>query len=723
MSTDSQIAFDNYDRYCYVRDTGHLQFVKKARECREYFFGRQWDPSVKAFLEAAKRPAFTINEVFAQLVTVMGEHIENRADVSFVETASGTPEVAHALTKTLIHIQQSNGHDMLESQMFMSGMITSRGFIDVRPAFNDQLQGEVRYTYLKSQNVLVDPDADTYDPDHWKELFITYWLSPLDIEMNYGKDFARELESRQGSVYAYGYDSVDFRQTTFGGSQSMGPGYVWSADPKVRRYIRVIERQHKEIRQAEHFVDPETGDMRAIPLTWDRNKIAYVREQFGLEVFKMPKECIRWTVSADDMLLHHEMSPLKHFTVVPFFPYFFEGQSSGLVEQLKDPQDILNKSLSSEVHILNSVANSGWQIEEGSIVNMTEEELRVAGAETGLVIVRRPGSQPAEKIAPNQVPTGFDRIGYKAIEYLKELSGVSDSKRGFDRADVAAKAILAKQKASSINLTLPLNNLIQSRRLIARNTLDIIQTYYTEERVFRITNARDPASPSQEVVVNQYDPATGQVVNDLTLGEYTVVITDVPSRETFMDSQFQEALQLREIGIPIPDAVLIKHSHLQDKTSIVQQLEAPPSPEQQAMQQLQAQLAQLEVQEKEASILKTKADAALVLARAKVQTKEATGGDSTAEQEAMKQAQELVLQREKQQADIALQRERMVADIALQRDRMRQEMMLNTAKTEQELALKEKQYDLARKNAGAEAEAQGRSDGKRENRENEEDAD
>jgi hypothetical protein len=681
--SDAELALENYDRYCDTRDRGHLKYVQKARKCRDYFFGRQWDPSVKAMLEMAKRPAFTINEVFAQLVTVMGEHIENRADVGFIETASGNPETAHALSKLLIHIRQTNMYDMLEGQQFLSGMLTSRGYIDVRPAFNDQLQGEVNYTYVKGQNVLADPDADSYDPDLWKEQFITYWLSPNDVSLNYGKEYGEEFKARGGSAFQYGFDSIDIRESTFGGSHSLY-GYTPRSDHNIRRYIRVIERQFKEIRQVEHFVDPETGDMRAIPVSWDRNKIAYVREQFGLEVFKLPKEVIRWRVSADNILLFDEESPLRHFTAVPFFPYFFEGETSGLVEHLIDAQDVLNKSLSSEVHILNSVANSGWQMEEGALVNMTEEDLKVAGAETGLVLVRRQGAAPLEKIQPNQVPTGFERIGYKAVEYLKELSGVSDSKRGFDRADVAAKAILAKQKASSINLTLPLNNLIQTRRLIARNTLDIIQTFYTEERVFRITNLRDPNAKSEELVINQYDEASGRIVNDLTIGEYAVTVTDVPSQATFMDSQFQEALQLRELGLPIPDDVLIKHSHLQDKNDIVERMAAPPSPEEQAVKQLEMQLAQLEVQEKEASVLKSKADAALVLARTKTQTAEA------AEDPAVKQAQELALQREKMVGELQLQRERMQAELEMKREESRRNSAIKMAESEFKIRQMEK---------------------------------
>ena len=35
-----------------------------------------------------------------------------------------------------------------------------------------------------------------------------------------------------------------------------------------------------------HFVSPETGDMRAIPEEFDRNKIAWFVEKYGFQVTK-----------------------------------------------------------------------------------------------------------------------------------------------------------------------------------------------------------------------------------------------------------------------------------------------------------------------------------------------------------------------------------------------------------------------------------------------------
>ena len=60
----------------------------------------------------------------------------------------------------------------------------------------------------------------------------------------------------------------------------------------------------------------------------------------------------------DNVVLHDDWSPYKHFTVVPYFPVFVHGHTLGMVENLLDPQEILNKVSSQELHIVNTTATN-----------------------------------------------------------------------------------------------------------------------------------------------------------------------------------------------------------------------------------------------------------------------------------------------------------------------------------------------------------------------------
>jgi hypothetical protein len=338
-------------------------------------------------------------------------------------------------------------------------------------------------------------------------------------------------------------------------------------------------------------------------------------QAFGFKVVPKLVRRIKWCVVADNFVLFEGWSPYKHFTPVPFFPHFRYGNTIGLVENLTGPQELLNKVSSQELHVVNTTANSGWKVKTGALTNMSIEELEQRGAETGLVIeTNGDPDKDVQKIAPNQVPQGLDRISYKAEESIKTISGISDSMQGQDRADVAAKAIQAKRQAGSTNLVKPLDNLIRTDSIIARNILDLVQEFYTEERLITITkNAM--TGETEDVAVNQATPE-GTIINDLTLGEYSVVVSSVPMRETLEDSQFEQAMALREAGIQIPDEVLIDSSRLQRKAEIIKLMKGDQdSPEAQAQAELQRRMQEAETSLREGEAATKHADAGLKQAK------------------------------------------------------------------------------------------------------------
>ena len=104
-------------------------------------------------------------------------------------------------------------------------------------------------------------------------------------------------------------------------------------------------------------------------------------------------------------------------------------------------------------------------------------------------------------------------------------------------------------------------------------------------------------NPGRQALSEQHDTETfainkadayGRVTNDLTVGEYSVVVSSVPRRETLEDSQFEQAVALREMGVMIPDSVLIDSSRLNNKADVLKQMQGDQeSPEAQAAAELQ----------------------------------------------------------------------------------------------------------------------------------------
>lgn len=675
MPIDSHVAKKNWDRYQWCRDNGHRQFVEKATKCDNFFQGDQWDMATLARLNAQRRPALTINKIISTISNVMGEQIYNRAEIAFRPRSGADPKTAEILTKVFKQISDVNQLDWKRSDMFADGIITSRGFLDIRMQFDDTLSGDVRIENINPKNVVVDPDADEMDPDTWNDLMITKWVTVDQIESMYSKADAEILRGRNGSVYNSGYDSMDFIRDRFGADNSFIPFNGTYDESNVTRNIRLLERQYRVLDTQKHFIAFETGDTRPIPEDFDEAKIAVFVNTFGFGVIKKRVPRIKWIVTADDLVLHDKWSPYKHFTIVPYFPYFRHGRTVGLVENLIGPQELLNKVSSQELHVVNTTANSGWKVKKGMLSNMSAAELEERGAETGLVIeTNGDPDKDIVKITPNQVPQGLDRISHKAEDSIKTISGVSDSMQGQDRADVAAKAIQAKRQAGSTNIAKPLDSLTRADFLIARNVLDLVQQFYTEERVLNITH--DQITGDQEqFAINQITPE-GTVLNDLTIGEYDVVISSVPVRETLEDSQFDQAMALKEMGVPIPDEVLISNSRLHDKAGIIKKMSA--ATESAAAQEAAA----LAAQGQAAEVAKTEAEVAQKQADARLK-------DAKAQKEGIAAEKEAATPPEDNGAEAAAMKAE--SDMAISASKHEQELQQNAEKHQQELELRQQE--------------------------------
>lgn len=695
MPVNTSLANEVWCRYAWLRDNGHLDFVKKATVCEDFFVGLQWDPNDLALLKSYRRPALTINKIISTISNVMGEQIFNRTDIAFKPRNEGaTSEVADALTKVFMQISDNNQLNWVRSDVFADGIVGSRGFFDVRLDFTDSLRGEVRIEQLNPKNVLIDADADEYDPDKWGDVIITKWMSPDQIEMLYSKADADLLRGRQDSYFPYGYDSIDRDRDRFGHPRSM---YTYNTGPDSgdnnTRNIRVIERQWRKLDRVLHFVDIDTGDTRMVPADWDQARIQqHMAQNPNLALTKKLIQRIRWTVVADNVVLHDDWSPYKHFTVVPYFPYFRRGRTVGLVENLIGPQELLNKVSSQELHVVNTTANSGWKVKRNALQNMSVAELEQRGAQTGLVI-ELDDLANAEKIQPNQTPSGLDRISYKAEEHIKTISGVSDYMQGFAREDVAAKSVQENKQSGQANLAKVMDNMNRTDFILARNVLDLVQEYYTEERLLYITTDR-LTNQIEQLRINQPTPE-GTIINDLTLGEYAVVVTNQPERDTFEETQFDQALRLRtEAGVQIPDKYIIQSSRLKDKAEIVKELEGDQnSPEAQAAAQLRQRASEAEVAKLEAEALQKQSDAQLKAAKSQKELA-SIGQDSGQDEltlEQLKLEAEMAMEQQKMEQELQLERERIQLEFALKREQMQAEIALKREQAAAEAAIKQQQ--------------------------------
>jgi hypothetical protein len=630
-------AAENAYRYAYMRDAGHSDFIRKARKCERFFAGLQWDDSDLAALAMSRRPALTINKLLSTIDRLVGEQLYNRSSIGFRPSkGQATSAVADTLTKLFMQISKNNKLPWVRTDVFADGIVTSRGFYDVRMSIDDNLHGEVRIRRAPPETVCLDPDAQEYDPKNWSDVMTTRWVELREIEMLYGKRIADQLGNMPDNYTPYDFAGDDFiKDSTFGKDTiaARNAGLTYLYDPfQNQNYFRVMDRQWKELVTIPVFIDLALGDMRPVPEHWDDERIGlYLQQNPMVRVIQKQMKRVRWTTSACNLVLHDEWSPYNEFTIVPYFPRLRSGRTIGVVENLIGPQELLNKARSQELHILNTMSNSGWIVQNNNLKNMTEGELETKGSETGLVLVVD-DIGGIEKIKPNQVPSGIDRVAFKAEEDIKNVSGVTDYMLGSAREDVSAKAVQYNQAQGGSGFAPLLDNLNRTDTLLGERVLNLVQTFYTSPRIVHITG-EEPGAMGEELVLNAPAMDGSGIENDLTLGEYEVVVTSEPERDTIEDNQFEQAKAMRmEMGIPIPDSYMVGVSKLRDKDALMQEMSGEVSEEEARFQkQIEQRRLIAELQNLEADAGNKQADAQLKTVRAAKEQleieKEAVNGD------------------------------------------------------------------------------------------------
>ena len=590
-TNDTQLAAENWERYQYGVTRGHREYTATAAVLEGFYTGGQydrdgrmlpgghWNEADLQVLEEQGRPAYEFNQVMPAVNAALGYQISNRMDIAFrPRQGDATKELAETRSKVAMQIASNNDLHWCESEVFADGMIQQRGYFECRMDFDDNLLGELRVSVPDPLDVIPDPDAKTYNPSGWSDVIVTRWLTADEIEGLYGAK-ARKIAEASGSGQVenadFGEHDVDVTERNkFGGMNSRYDAQF--SNSGIVRY-RIVDRQ-KWVRERASVAIHPSGDVRMLGGDETPEALAEMQAQ-GIQITKRMVKKVRWLVTTIDTVLHNDWSPYDRFTIVPYFAFFRRGKTRGLVDNAIGPQKALDKGISQAIHIINTTANSGWQVEEGQLTNMTTEQLGEWGAKTGLVLERKLGSSPLQKITANAMPPGVDKIIEMAAYTLKDVT-VPDAMRGVGMADESGIAIQSKQHASQQGLAVPLDNLARTRNMLARWFDYAITKYYDSERVFRITKTdpRTGQEVDEKLAINQFDPETGGYFNDMTAGEYDTVITEQPMQVTFENSQFTQVMEMRTAGVNIPDNSVIRHSNLSDKHEIMQQMEGAATP-------------------------------------------------------------------------------------------------------------------------------------------------
>ena len=566
------------------------EWSRLGTQAVDFFEGRQWTEGDLKKLKDEGRPALVINRILPLVNLVLGYHINTRIQDGFLpgHDGSGSAETAAALSAVSSQIDELNDMPYIDSEVFLDGLITGRGYYDVRMDFSRNALGEVKVRAVDPFTVYLDPDAADYDLNMGNGLHVSRWISLDEVEAHYGKEASDWVSPLMGNASrslipgAYFLDSQEITPwRNFGGDQydrsrwGVFTDQVFDWVDRGRKSVRMLDIQHWVATERWFFIDMETGDQKPVPDQWDWERIQRVmlwsaENNIPLVLQKKLTRRLRWTHMVADVIVFDEWSPYDTVTLTPFFPYFRRGMTKGMVEPLLDPQREVNVRRSARQNIIGRSSNGGWMVPDESMTPEAMEDLEKNGGRPGFILkyrtVGKQGQSISEprQIQPSQTPVSIAELEHEARDDLMEIAGINKAALGqVDHSNVSGRAILARQQGTVIGLEGFMANYHRTKKMVARKKLEVIQGFYTEPRIIRVLGKG--TTPTQ-IAINQRTAAG--VVNDVTLGSYAVQIDQTSLTESFLAGQFQELMTMKGAGMPIPDEFLVDASSVARKDEL-----------------------------------------------------------------------------------------------------------------------------------------------------------
>ena len=607
MADDSIQQSDNDPRI--ANAIKFLQFANEADQMNrsealedlKFAAGDQWPVEIQNSRVLEARPCLTVNKVDAycrQLTNQMRQQ-RPRIKVHGMNNQSDA-RMAEILQGICRHIENHSDADAAYDKAGDFAVRMGWGYWRVTTDYvrDDSFDQEI---YIKAIDnpftVYFDPNSVMPDGSDAETVLITTVISKDNFRKMYP-----DAETEQGF--------------TMRGTGDTNPEWVMKEDIRLAEYF-YTERKAIKVHllsdgssvKADDLPPQEVLDLAGITIVETRNSF---------------EKKIKWCKLTSMEVLEEGEWAGKYIPIVPVF-----GQETvvenkkkkfGIVRMAKDPQRMYNFWQTSLTESVALAPKAKWLLAEGQDEGH-ENEWAMANIKSMPVLrykqkdIDGQPAPPPQRLQPEPPPAGIMAAAQSMTTDLMQVVGIFDPSQ-LPQGNISGKALQGQQQQVDMTNFHYYDNLTRSIRQTGRIILDLVPKIYDRERVLRIIG--DDGKP-EILTINQYgqdEEGIDKILNDVTVGEYDVVMDTGPGynskRQEAVDSMMalfaadptliQQAgdLLVRNMDFPgaetIADRLAVNNplAKVDDKSKVppriqmeLQQLQAQNQQAQQAIQQLQ----------------------------------------------------------------------------------------------------------------------------------------
>lgn len=556
----------------------------------------QWsEDDARALRERGQAPL--VYNVISQSVNwVIGSEKRGRVDYKVLPRGAEDAKPAKRKTELMKYLSDVNRSPFNRSRAFEDAVKVGIGWVE--DGVQDDDDGEPVYDRYESwRNVLWDSASTEMDLSDARYMIRSKWL---DVDVATALLPERADIIRRASVSStndVGYD-LEYGDEPMDSQEEELDNYgIRATNTDARRRVRMIEVWFRVPRNVEKIVGGQfTGDVYDPDHPGHQQELENGLAKLGSRM-QMKMHVAILTVAG---LCYLGESPYRHnkFPFTPIWGYRRgrDGLPYGMIRGLRDIQEDINKRASKALYILST---NKVLMEEGAVEDI--EEFREEVARPDGILEYKANKRIDLNVDRDLAPAHLDLMG-RSISMIQSVSGVTDELMGRTTNATSGVAVEARQQQGQMSTSKFFDNLRFAWQLQGEKQLSLIEQYFTDEKVFRITNER--GNPE---FVNVND---GLPENDIVRSKADFVISEGEWRASMRQAQAEQLMEMitrmpPEVAIVILDLV-VESMDLPNREEIVKRIRAingqrdpdatELTPEEQAQMQAQAEQQELQKQ-------------------------------------------------------------------------------------------------------------------------------
>lgn len=552
--------------------------IANAIKCIKYKEGDQWTAEELKTLEERKQPATVNNQISVTVNHMLGQFIKVKTRTKLRGRNSPNDDnVASVLSSALLYIRQNNDEEFEEREVAEDAFTTGFGCFEVDVTFDDLANPEIRVRHVDGLEIAPDPYSRRYDWNEDARFICRHKWVNVEIAEEMYPEKASELKAMAGGESgAAQLGSVDALKNN---------NYIDREEHANQ--IRIVECWYKIQKKQTLFISDDGQVARKEDL--NKKQLTAVKKLKLRELTRL-ETTMKVGVFTHGILLGHKETDIKRF---PFVPYFINRKKSGEpysnIFIALSMQDAINKRESKALHLLNK---DRAIYQKGAIENknILAEEM---SQPDGQIEVRKMDQFQIDKNI-DLAATQFS-LHQSAKADFKEIVGVNPEALG-QRSEIrSGVGIARKQAASGLTISPALDNFRKTRNILERNKIELIQKYWTQKKVFLVTDNLDN---SKEIVLN----ANQNEAAAMKQATFDVIQEEIPDTTTLQQEQFQTLSQVLPQILPYGPfwtRLLLQISDIQNKDEILAEMdEAAAPPPASPNINVSAQLSELSAEER-----------------------------------------------------------------------------------------------------------------------------